>query len=318
MPTPTFPVEPPDRRGQLQTALETLRLGDVRGLRIDTLSDLDREGSRALSDAWSSLDERVRVGVIQKINDVVEERFDLNFGRVLRLALSDESAVVRQLAIAGLWEDDRIDLLPTFLDLLLSDESVDVRTEAARALGTFTGIAAEGALAPDVASHLREQMVDVIEGCDPPYTLRRRIIESLGSLADDPRVASVIEAAYESGDDGEMASALFAMGKSHSDRWVTTVLGKLENDEPEIRLEAVRSAGLLGDDRATPILSAIAQEDETEIRFAAVTALGQIGGRPAAAALRRLRDLAGEDEADVYDEAIEEALGSLDLLSAPG
>ncbi len=313
-----FPVEPPDRRGQLQTALETLRLGDVRGFRIDSLSDLDREGSRTLSDAWSSLDERVRVGVIQMINDAVEERFDLNFGRVLRLALYDESAVVRQLAIAGLWEDDRIDLLPIFLDLLLSDESIDVQAEAARALGTFTAIAAEGALSPDVVSHLRQQMLLILESGDPPYTLRRRVVESLGSLADDPRVESAIEAAYESGDDGEMASALFAMGKSYSRRWVMAVLGELHNAEPEIRLEAVRAAGLLGDDRATPILSEIAQDDEAEIRLAAVTALGQIGGRPAAAALRRLRDLAGEDEADIYDEAIEEAMVSEDFLPTPG
>ena len=318
MPTPMFPAELPDQRGQVITALDTLRRGDIRGLRVEAFSDLDRESSALLTDAWSSLDERVRVGVLRKINGVAEERFELQFGRFLRLALRDPSAVVRQLAVSGLWEDTGVELLPLFLDLMQSDESVDVQAEAARSLGTFTAMAAEGALEPIRALDLGEQMIQMVQRKGLSYSLRRGMIEALGSLASDQRVSAIIQAAYESGDDGEMASALFAMGRSHSQRWLPSVMTELDHQEPEIRLEAVRSAGLIGDERAIPLLAEIAASDEAEIKFAAITALGQIGGRPAAAALRRLQEIAQDEQAELFEEAIEEALGSVDLLPMPG
>lgn len=311
MPTRMSQGEHRSRPDDFLAALNSLRRGELRGLRLEAFSDLDREEIRLFRETWDTLTEPVRADVVRRIGGATEDRFDLTFGRVLRLALRDRSAAVRQLAVAGLWDDERTDLVPTFLNLLLSDTSTDVRSEAARALGLFTAMASEGDLDPAVAENLREAMVRLALEDDVPYTVHRRLIESIGSLAEDSRASSVIEAAYHSGDDGLQASALFAMGRSHAPRWAELVLAQLHNSEAEIRLEAVRSAGALGDERATPILAEIAGDDEVEIRLAAVSALGQIGGRMAVGFLRRLRESADHHETDLYDEAISEGLDAV-------
>src|ERR687894_3175509 len=83
---------------------------------------------------------------------------DLTFGRALRVALNDRSAVVRQLAVAGLWEDESSELLDRLRDMLLNDESPDVRAQAAAALERFASKAAVGSLDEPVALDLREAL----------------------------------------------------------------------------------------------------------------------------------------------------------------
>ena len=64
-----------------------------------------------LAVAWESIPEDNRIDLVRRFDELSEERVELNFGRALRVALDDRSAVVRQLAIAGLWEDESSELL---------------------------------------------------------------------------------------------------------------------------------------------------------------------------------------------------------------
>ena len=314
MPTPTFPEQRPNAptAPPLTATLDTLRAGPVRAEEVARLSDLSREAARTLAVAWPGLPEPVRVAVVRRMDELCEERIDLSFGRALRVALDDESPVVRQLAVAALWEDERSDLPDRLLALIADDPSEDVRAEAARGLGRFADRAAAGEL-DEVAGRRLRTALAAAAGEASPHGLRRRALESVGAFAGED-VRSLIQAAYDSEEHDLQASSLVAMGRSMDPRWVGIVLEELQSPEAELRFEAARASGALGDDRAVPELAPLCQDPDAEVRFAAIGALGQIGGRSAVKILRLLADGAEEADAEMIDAALEEALDSLEPL----
>ena len=123
-----------DASRSLTEALAGLRAGDLTHTRLSRLSDLSRAEAKVVAEAWETIPEETRAVIVRRCEELSEERIDVNFRRALRVALGDRSPVVRQLAIAGLWEDDSGDLLERLSGLLLNDPSPDVQAEAARGL----------------------------------------------------------------------------------------------------------------------------------------------------------------------------------------
>ncbi len=283
-----------------------MREGDLSQTRLARLSDLSRDGARTLSREWPSLPEDVRIGIVRHCEELTEERIDLDFRRALRVALNDSSPVVRQLAVSGLWEDESNEVLEQLRRIMHDDQSPDVRAEAAAALGRFSQSAASGSLENDLGRALRAELLYAATGAEAPYALQRRALESLGPFADDDLVATAIEEAFESGDQGLQCSAIYAMGLSRNPRWLPMVLSELQSDEAELRYEAARSAGLLGSADGLPLLIDAARDDDAEVRHTAINAIGQIGGRGAVRALERLADDAGEADLELIDSVIEE------------
>jgi hypothetical protein len=120
-------IEPAEReRGT--GSLAAFMGGDVRSADVARLSDLDREAAAQFTTEWATLPEETRERIVRTMDELGEDRLDLAFGRVLRLALDDPSPVVRQLAITALWEDERQDLIEPLRDLLNHDPSQDVRS----------------------------------------------------------------------------------------------------------------------------------------------------------------------------------------------
>jgi HEAT repeat protein len=89
---------------------------------------------------------------------------------------------------------------------------------------------------------------------------------------------------------------------------------EFESPDEEMRFEAARASGELGDDRAVLALADLAVEEDTEVRQAAIGALGKIGGTSAVNALRRLSRSVGSADAEAVQDALEEALVSVDSL----
>jgi HEAT repeat protein len=294
------------RARSLSDALAAMREGDLSLTRLGRLSDLSRDGARILAQEWTSLPERVRIDIVRHCDELSEDRVDLDFRRALQVALDDPSAVVRQMAIAGLWEDDSRDLMERLVQILRSDESPDVRAEAALALGRFAQRAADGSLEDDATRMLRGELFHAATSEDIPYVVQRRALESLGPFAEDADVAATVSEAFHSGDHGLQCSAVYAMGHSLDARWLPTILGELENEDPELRFEAARAAGLLGSADALPLLLEAARDDDAEVRHAAISAVGQIGGRGAVRVLERLAEDAGEADLELIDAALEE------------
>jgi HEAT repeat protein len=299
--------EHPDQpRSMLAVAISAIRDGDLSQTQVARLSDLSRNNARVLAAAWESIPEENRIDLVRRFDELSEERVDLNFGRALRVALNDRSAVVRQLAVAGLWEDESSELLDRLRDILQNDESPDVRAQAAAALERFSSKAVVGSLDESVASDLRDSLRRSAIDAGAPYAVQRRALESLGPYAADPEISSLISEAFNSGDHGLQCSALYAMGRSQDARWLPTILVQLESEDPEIRFEAARAAGLLGSADALTVLLQAARDEDAEVRHVAIGAISQIGGRGAVRALERLAEDAGEADLELIQSAIDD------------
>jgi HEAT repeat protein len=299
--------EHPDQpRSMLAEAISAIRDGDLSQTQVARLSDLSRNNARVLAAAWESIPEENRIDLVRRFDELSEERVDLNFGRALRVALNDRSAVVRQLAVAGLWEDESSELLDRLRDILQNDESPDVRAQAAAALERFSSKAVVGSLDESVASDLRDSLRRSAIDAGAPYAVQRRALESLGPYAADPEISSLIGEAFNSEDHGLQCSALYAMGRSQDARWLPTILVQLESEDPEIRFEAARAAGLLGSADALPVLLQAARDEDAEVRHVAIGSISQIGGRGAVRALERLAEDAGEADLELIQSAIDD------------
>lgn len=299
-------VHPDQPRSILAEAISAIRDGDLSQTQVARLSDLSRNNARVLAAAWESIPEENRIDLVRRFDELSEERVDLNFGRALRVALNDRSAVVRQLAVAGLWEDESSELLDRLRDILQNDESPDVRAQAAAALERFSSKAVVGSLDETVASDLRNSLRRSAIDAGAPYAVQRRALESLGPYAADPEISSLISEAFNSEDHGLQCSALYAMGRSQDARWLPTILVQLESEDPEIRFEAARAAGLLGSADALPVLLHAARDEDAEVRHVAIGAISQIGGRGAVRALERLAEDAGEADLELIQSAIDD------------
>ena len=300
------------REAALDAAIESFRKGEVSPPDLIRFSDLSRDESRRVAAAWESIREATRAELVKRFEELSENQVELNFSRILRVALEDSSAVVRQLATAALWEDESSELLDRLRAMMASDDSIDVRAEAAAALERFAHQAATGKLASEKAKQIRFDLLGAVRSPDTPYNVRRRALESLGALGSDPVIEREISEAYDSGDHGLQCSALFAMGRSLDAAWLPIVLAELDSDDSELRFEAARSAGLLGSPDSLPALLAAAQGEDAEVRHAAISAIAQIGGRGASRALERLAEEAGEADMELIEMAQDEVTTMLE------
>jgi HEAT repeat protein len=298
----------------LAEAIAAIRNGDLSQTQVARLSDLSRVNARALAAAWDSIPEGNRIALVRRFDELSEDRVELNFRRALRVALDDRSAVVRQLAVAGLWEDDSSELLDRLRDMLVNDESPDVRAQAAAALERYSSLAAAGSLDESVANDLRDVLRRLASDVEAPYAVQRRALESLGPYAADPQISSLVADAFDSDDHGLQCSAVYAMGRSQDPRWLPAILHQLGNEDPEIRFEAARAAGLLGSTDALPVLLEAARDEDAEVRHVAIGAIGQIGGRGAVRALERLAEDAGEADLELIQSAIDDVNTLLEPL----
>jgi hypothetical protein len=314
MPTPTFPEQPRNRDATPADAIAAIGRGDFAPRDLIPLSDLGRADAAAFGRAWPTFPDHVRERVVRQLIELAENNVQYVFGRALRVALNDASAVVRQLAVAGLWEDEGSDILPTLLDLLVADPSQDVRAEAAQGLQRFAELAASDELDPVSATRLRETLTAIAGDPEEPYIVRRRALESVAVMDRSPEIVALIRTAYDADDAGLRAGAVYAMGRSLDPGWLDAIVREFDSQDAEMRYEAARASGEIGDDRVIPGLTRIAREDDLEVRQAAIGALGSIGGVASINALRRLAQTARAADVEAIDEALDEALVSVDAL----
>lgn len=295
----------PGASPSLVDALRALAGGDLSHTRVSRLSDLSRGDLIEVAGFWPTIPEATRAEIVRQFETLAEERIDVNFRRVLDVALDDPSPVVRQLAVAALWEDDSSRMRDRLLHLLAGDPSPDVRAEAARALERHAERAMVDAPDPDAANGIREALLAAHDR-DDAYIVQRRALESLGAFCNQDRVVGTIREAFGSDDQGMQCSAIYAMGKSQQERWLPEILQELGSDEPEIRFEAARAAGTLGSADALPLLVEAGQDDDPEVRHAAIAAIGNVGGQGAKRALERLSENAGEADLELIESTLDD------------
>ncbi|MCP4418950.1 MAG: HEAT repeat domain-containing protein [Chloroflexi bacterium] len=278
------------------------------------LSDMAAEDWAAFVVGWSALADERRQVIVRHLADISEDNFVVNFAPVFVHCLIDELPNVRRAALDGLWDSTDIKLIPTITQLMQTDESEDVQTAAAAALGHYLLLAEWGQLPERILPDLIETLLAEYDKEETAVSIRRALLEALGA-AGHPRVNQLIEEAYENNDPMMQLSAVFAMGNSADRRWAGTVMDEMESPYEEMRAEAARAAGNIGSSDFVPELADLAYDEDLTIRMAAIIALGQIGGDEVQQILANMLDDSEVKELEQVLEAVEDALEESALMA---
>lgn len=226
--------------------------------------------------------------------------------------LSDPDPDVRILAIQGLWDYPDPDVIDPLIDMADHDPDQQVRNRAVVALGRYVY---EGEMADydydlgPLEDTIREAelpqasyqrvvafLLDIARNPSSPLDAQRYSIEALG-FSSDPEIADLVEQAYHNPNLDMKASALFAMGRSGLARWEPYVMAELDSPHPQVQLEAVRAAGELFLDEATPELLELARSaTDPDVRREAIWALGHTTSLEAWQLIDDIASDPGEDE----------------------
>jgi HEAT repeat protein len=260
---------------------------------LHRLSGLSSDEAAHLSEIWGTLSAADRRRLLVRLVALAERNFELDFGAVYRVALSDTDAQVRQSAVEGLWEDDDVRLVPSLVMCLTEDESPAVRAAAASVLGRFVLLGELGKIRPGPFGVAYEALLNCCRAEEEPEVWRRAL-ESLSYVSNED-VNTLIEAGYADAQRTRRVSAIFAMGRSGHERWSDYVRRELFSADPEMRYEGARACGELALSAAVEDLEELTQDVDAEVREAAIWSLGQIGGNRARRVVERLS--LSEDEA---------------------
>jgi hypothetical protein len=270
------------------------------------LSDLEGTELAQLAESWPQVSVLRRREVMVDLEVLHEVNYLLSYEAFSRLALGDPDPEVRLIALNTLWEYEPRDLVPQFIKMCAADPEASVRAGAASALGKFVYLGELDNLSPKTLAAVEEQLLAVVRGSDDPH-VRRRALESLG-FSSRAEIPGLIEEACALQDEGWLASAIFAMGRSIDERWEQFILDHLEHNASQIRLQAARAAGELEVSEAVPRLLELLAEEDDDVRNAAAWSLSQIGGKGVRNALQALLDQTEDGEDAEY---IETALDNL-------
>ncbi len=271
------------------------------------LSDLNTQELAQFQTAWPTWTLARQLELLDALVKLAEDHIEYDYRAILRWTLHDSDSQVRIRSITGLWEDENPRLIPVF-QRLLHDTNFGVRAAAATALGQFiyweeTGMI-ESLLIEDAVQALWDRHSDEKEN----LLVRRRALEGIAASS-QPGVARLIENALYNPEPELRISALYAMGRNADPRWIPYLLPILDQDDPTLRLEAVRSLGELEARAAVaPLIRLIANEIDAEVRLAALTALGQIGGEQARRALQAATEWDDEATVTAAEDALEELM----------
>jgi HEAT repeat protein len=273
---------------------------------LDDLSDLEPEKLESLKTAWEKIHFERRRELLEILGREALNRIEVTFEAINRLAMLDPDAEVRRRAIENLWESQDPQLTSSLLTLLKDDPEEQVRVVAATTLGTFVWLG-EIEEIPSTLLHLVEEGLLAAINADDSDEVSRRALEAIG-FSSHEEVPGLIDQAYKTGEEHQVQSAIFAMGRSASKEWSDIIQIELVNPSPKIRLESVRAAGELEIREATESIIELLEDVDEDVRDAAIWALGQLGGEDAADALIFLLDTTDDE---MLAEYVEESLDHL-------
>ena len=265
------------------------------------LSDLTDEDLNRLEATWSQVPLWRRQALMEDIEELGESDFVLSFEAVGRLAVKDADPKVRLLGVRTLWEFEDFKLFPIFNDLLINDQSPDVRAAAATGLGKFIHLGEIEELPQKTLRKVEDLLGVVVNGKDS-LKVRCCALEALG-FSSREEVVPLIKTAYTSGNKEWITSALFAMGRSANEKWADQVVPMLQHKVPSIRAEAARAAGELGIKSVRQELFDLLEDDNEDVQAAAIWSLSQIGGEGVRDRLEEMQQSAQDAEEEDYLEA---------------
>jgi HEAT repeat protein len=273
--------------------------------RLANLSMLSTENLMLFLGRFTNMEKARRMEIIEKLVELAEEKIDVNFNDIFIACLQDPDAAVRASAIEGLWEDEDRTIIDPLIAILHRDSQEAVRAAAATALGRFAMLTELGEMRQQDGDKVQKALWTVIENGKEGLEVRRRAIESLAPFS-LPEVTNIIREAYNSNNYEMQVSAIYAMGMNCDLQWLDTLIGELGNTDAEMRYEAARACGEIGEDKAVPYLVKLIHDTDLQVKLAAIAALGRIGSSEAEEALKARLNDPDEYIRDITEDALDE------------
>ena len=110
---------------------------------LSELSGISNEDAVALATVWRKWGEKRMANFLVRLNGLAEDDALLEFLSVFKQALGSQYATTRRLAISGHAECDERWLITRLIELMGTDESESVRSEAASSIAKFTALAVD-------------------------------------------------------------------------------------------------------------------------------------------------------------------------------
>jgi HEAT repeat protein len=274
------------------------------------LSDMPAGDFEQFRREWTEVSEERRFALVRHMADIAEENYLVDFSPVFAYLFDDNYPSVRMAALDGLWDSTDTHLIRPIIDILQGDSHVGVRAAAARALAHYVLLAEWGQVDTGAAVPIVNALLAEYDRPTAPLEVKRAALEAVAA-SNHPRVPELINDAYDDGPNDLQLSALFAMGLTADRQWLPILNDEMSSPSADFRAEAARAAGGLGSADSIDALEGLLNDQDIEVAMAAVYALGQIGGDRATELLTRLAE--DPDYEELYD-AIDEALEEMDLL----
>lgn len=280
--------------------------------KLANLSDLSHEEVAIFESKWPGIDAARRRQIVERLAELAEDNFELDFDDVFRTCLADTDSEVRAKAIEGLWGCEERSLIDPLIGLLLEDADDSVRAAAAVALGKFALLAELGKLPEDDANEIKEALLTAFNNRDEQLDVCCRVLEAIGALS-KPQVEELIRHAYQSNSLKFQASALYAMGRNCNPNWLPILLKELRSPYSQLRSEAAMACAELEAEEAVPRLVDLIGDSEVQVQISAIEALGRIGGSEAKERLQQCLD----SPEKLLRQAAQEALAEMGLWEDP-
>jgi HEAT repeat protein len=269
----------------------------------------------------SDLTPEGRAALLESLLDGSEPWID--HGPIFVAHLDDEDPQVRVAALRGLWHSPDPNLIDRLIEMAEQDPSPMVRAQAISCLGVYiyegemadydfdwgpmSELMREDELPEADFVRVKEFLLGIYVNETRMLDERRFAIEALGFLS-DPKVADLIEEAYNRPERDWKISALFAMGRSGLVRWSGILARELYNAERDIQREAIRAVGEIRMDELGEDLWRLTYSEDQEIQLEAIDALGQTGWDGAFERLEELTLNPNPEIAQVARDALDEWL----------
>ncbi|PKO13887.1 MAG: hypothetical protein CVU39_16905 [Chloroflexi bacterium HGW-Chloroflexi-10] len=278
-----------------------------------SFSDLSEENLNLLQSVWNQITPHRKVNLFEHLEVLYESDTLMDLEAIALLALDDSNSVVRTNAIRILWDFSNYKLIPRFIKMMQEDIDLNVRAQAANALGKFIYLGELEEIRPDDLHLVEESLLAVLRSAEHEL-VRMKALEALG-FSSRGEVPALITNAFQSGSYNWIAAALFAMGRSADDeKWETDVLSMLAHPDIRIQREAVRAAGELELKSARKLLLMWIKEHEAEddIWTESIWALSKIGGEKLVEVFEKLLEEADDEE---EQEFLQDAIDNLYLTN---
>ena len=261
------------------------------------LSDLSLQEANSVLQQLAGGDLERRREFLLHLIDIAGDDVAMDFTQVFTAFIHDKDYMIRSLAISGLWECERSDLIADFIGMIKNDESDTVRISAAIALGRFTMLGANGNLKQEYNDRIELTLMEIMNATDPAEELWRHCLEAVAPY-NARGVEDSIKYALNSGDYLLRISGLQAASRSSKESWLQQILPHLKDSESSVRTNAAKACGELETDEAVLYLLPLIQDENEEVRMTALRSLATIGGDFVNKILSEQQDSDDEDVAE--------------------